>query len=638
MLQKLRDQTQGTGFKILVGAIIVVLTLFGFGATNLFMGADPTIAEVGDLEITQSLLAVETEREKRRLLGQMGPEFDPSSIDTLQLQQYALQQMISRQVLYQTAAEMGIRVTPENVNEQLVNGPAYQVDGQFNEAIYRQQLQAMGFSPVEFIDEITDSLSAEQLRQGVEGSSLLTDWELSELIRVLNQQRDIAYLPLTVDQFQEQVEVTEDEITLRYNENQFAYMTDLLVDVSYLHLKAEDLAGDASIVVDEDALVSLYEDERALALADEQRDSAHILVQVSDGRSAEEALEMIEQAQSRLASGDAFATVAAELSEDPGSAAQGGELGPAGKGIFDPAFEDALWALETAGDVSEPVLTSFGYHLIRLNNIIEPDYPAFDTQRMELEQRFRQIKAEELFLDRALELERAAYEERFALDNTAAELGLEVQKSVSTIGRNTPSADEVLGNVAVLDALFSPDVLEGTNSEALELGEGEVVIVRVDQQYPPEAIPLADVTESIAQEIAREKALAEIANAKAAGLARLQAGDNVAEIAASLGSQWRSFSLLKRSGGPQDIPPAVRVAAFDLPRPAEGEKSVSAIDTDDGAALVTVTRVVQGDINTTTDAEVAEIRRLTAERVARFDMEGFFRAAEQRLNVSRPSS
>ena len=96
--------------------------------------------------------------------------------------------------------------------------------------------------------------------------------------------------------------------------------------------------------------------------------------------------------------------------------------------------------------------------------------------------------------------------------------------------------------------------------------------------------------------------------------------------------------MLKRSGGPQDIPPAVRVAAFDLPRPAEGEKSVSAIDTDDGAALVTVTRVVQGDINTTTDAEVAEIRRLTAERVARFDMEGFFRAAEQRLNVSRPSS
>ena len=124
MLQKLRDQTQSTGFKILVGAIIVVLTLFGFGATNLFMGADPELAQVGDFEITQNVLAAETERERRRLLAQMGPEFDPSSIDTLQLQQYVLQQLISRQVLYQTTAGLGMRVTPDAVNEQLVTSPA----------------------------------------------------------------------------------------------------------------------------------------------------------------------------------------------------------------------------------------------------------------------------------------------------------------------------------------------------------------------------------------------------------------------------------------------------------------------------------------------------------------------------------
>ena len=112
MLQKLRDQTQSTGFQILVIAIIAVLVLFGFGATNLFMPGDPEIAQVGDFEITQNILSVESERERRRLLAQMGENFNPDDIDPLQLQQYALQQIINRQVLYQAAGDMGVGVSP----------------------------------------------------------------------------------------------------------------------------------------------------------------------------------------------------------------------------------------------------------------------------------------------------------------------------------------------------------------------------------------------------------------------------------------------------------------------------------------------------------------------------------------------
>lgn len=637
MLQKLRDQTQGTGFKILVVAIIVVLTLFGFGATNLFTGADPELAQVGDYEITQSVLAAETERERRRVLAQMGPEFDPSSIDRLQLQQYVLQQLISRQVLYQTTANLGVRVAPDYVNEQLINSPAYQIDGQFNEQIYRQQVQALGYTPLGFMEEFTNALSAEQLRTGIEASALMTDWELGELIRVINQRRDIAYLPLTVEQFRDRVTVTDDEVTLRYNEEQSAYMTELLVDVAYVHLRAADLAQAAELDVTEGELLSLYEDEKAAALADEQRDSAHILIQVNDDRNAEQALQLITEVQARLAGGETFETLAQELSEDPGSADSGGALGAVGKGIFDPAFEEALWALQAPGDVSAPVLSSFGYHLIRLNEVVNPDYPAFAEEQAGLEQRVRQTKAEDLFVDKALELERAAYDERFSLDNTAASLGLEV-KRVARVGRSSPAQDSVMARAEVLDALFSTDVLQGTNSDALELGDTEVIIVRVDEQYAPEPIPLEEVTETIREELLREKALAEIANAKSSGLARLQAGESVAEIAESLGSRWQSYTLLPRVGGEQDIPPAVRARVFELPRPSAGGKSVDAVDIGDGAALVTVTRVVQGDINTTTDAEIAEIRRLSAGRVGRYDLQGFFSAAEERLNVSRPAS
>jgi len=637
MLQDLRDQTQGTGFKILVGAIILVLVLFGFGATNLFLGGDVEIAQVGDFEITQNLLATESERERRRILGQMGPDFDASNIDRLQLQEYVLNQVINRQVLYQTTAQLGIAVSPEAVNEELISSPAYQVDGQFNEAMYRQQVQLLGYTPLNFVAEFGAALGAEALRGNIVESVAMPEWELAEIVRVVSQRRDLAYLPLTVEAFRESVEVTDEEITLRYTEDQSAYMTPLSLDARYVRLTADKLLGQLDMEVAEKDLLDLYEDDRQAALADEQRDSSHVLIQINSDRNEAQALQLITETQIRLAEGESFASLAQELSEDPGSAPAGGALGAVGKGIFDPAFENALWALPSAGDISTPVLTSFGYHLIQLNDIVVPDYPDFDLQKEGLAQRVRAAKAQELFADKALEFERAAYEEGFSLDATAQALGLSIELAEG-ISRSVPGDDTTMQNNQVLDALFSDAVLEGRNSDAVELGDTDIVIVRVEEQHAPEPIPLADVEDDIRLTIEREKALAEIENAKVDGLARLEAGESVTEIAHSLGSKWQSFALATRANSAQGIPAQILAAAFDLPRPTEGEKSVGLAGIPDGSALVTVTRVVQGDINTTTDAEVAELRRISENRTARFDFQSFFQAAQERLGVSRPAS
>ena len=637
MLQKLREQTQGTGFKILVGAIIVVLTLFGFGATNLFMGGDPELAQVGSFSITQNQLATETERERQRLLSQMGPDFDPSNIDRLQLQEYVLQQLINRQVLYQATDELGIAVSPETVNDELINSPAYQVDGQFNEAIYRQQLRALGYTPLSFVEEFSNALSAETLQAGIYGSVSMPDWELTEIVRIISQRRDIAYLPLTVEQFSENVEVTEEEVTLRYNENQSDYMTPLTVDVSYLQMSAEDLVDDSSIEITEADLLSLYEDERALALADEQRDSAHILIQINQDRSDAEALAAITDIQNRIAAGEDFSELAKQYSEDAGSAVAGGDLGPAGKGIFDPAFENALWNLQEPDDISEPVLTNFGYHLIQLKNIVVPEYPEFDTMKEQLTLRAREIQAQDLFIDKALELERAAYEERFSLDNTAATMGLSVTK-VPAVSQSGGNEDPLLNDPAVNSVLFSSEVLEGTNSDAIELNDTQIVVVRVDKQYEPEPVPLDQVADEIRGDLVREKALAAIEAAKAEGMQRLTAGESVTEIARDLGSRWQTFELAARANSGQNIPNAVLEAAFDLARPLPGKKSVGMSDLPDGAALITVTRVIQGDPTTTTDAEIEQLRQVAENRAARLDFQGLFEAARQQLGVKQPAS
>ncbi|MEM7099755.1 MAG: SurA N-terminal domain-containing protein [Pseudomonadota bacterium] len=637
MLQKLRDQTQGTGFKVLVVALILVLTLFGFGATAVFSGGDPEIAQVGDFEITQSYLATETERERIRVLSRMGADFDPSSIDRLELQQYVLQQVIGRQVLTEANQLLGISVSDRQVNDELVTSPAYQVDGQFNEAVYRQSVNSMGYRPVEFLQVVGEDLSRTQLRNALVDSASLSQWDLTELIRVVNQQRDIAYFPLTIDSYNKPKGVSAEEIETRYNENLNAYMTELAVDAAYIALSVDTVLQMGGIDVTEEELLSLYEDDRAAALRDEERAASHILIQVNDSRDEIAARALILEIQTRLNAGEEFASLAQELSEDAGSKTNGGDLGSFNKGTFPADFEDALWALGAPGDVSEAVLTEAGFHLIQLNGIVEQDYPSFESMTQALTERVQRLKAEESYSEMALELERIAYEERYSLDGVASELGLSVVK-VPQVSASDQKGDEILANSAVLAALFGADVLDGSNSEAIQVGAGQVVFVRADQQYEPEPKTLEQVSEQIRQEISLEIALTEIATAKEVGLAQLEAGESVSAIADTLGGSWRTHTLATRAGLPE-VPQDILNRAFELPRPPEGEKSVGAIDLTDGsAALITVTRVVPGNISFTPDETVNQLRQALQSRVARVEFESFFVAAENTVGVDRPIS
>ena len=638
MLQKLRDQTQGTGFKVLVGAIIVVLTLFGFGATNLFMAGDPEVARIGDYSLTQNALGVEMERERRRILAQMGPEFDASSIDPLQLSDYVTQQVVSRQVLYQTAGELGIEVPPDVVNEALVASEVYQVDGQFNEGVYRQSLNMMGFTPVEFLNEFTSALSSEKVRDAVGTSVAMTDWELGEIIRVVNQTRDFAYLPLNVADYLDQVDVTQEDVEIRYDEDASAYMTEMAVNVSYLSLSVDDLIADPSIVVADEDIETLYEDEKSSSLRAERRASSHILIQVNDERADAAANELITEISTRLQEGEDFEALASELSEDPGSAQAGGKLDPVGKGIFDPAFEDALWALTENGEVSAPVKTDFGYHIIRLDGVEQEDYPSLEAQRDELAQKVRRGMAAELFAERARVLEDSAYDEQSSLQKTGENVGVEVLVAERVVESAPPEG--LLSTPNVVSAIFSDDVLAGNNSNGIVLGEEQIVFVRVNDQFPPELKPLEEVAESIRTALEREAALVLVDEHKAQGIVRLEAGESVTEIANSLSSNWIPVDRANRTPRtPQaaQVPSAVLNKAFSLPRPVPGERSVGIAEYPEGAALVTVTAVTQGDINATGQAEVAELRRVVEGRSGRLELQGFMQAAESELGVSRPA-
>lgn len=641
MLQQLRDQTQSTGFKILVVAIIFVLTLFGFGATNIFMGSLPSIATVGDFDVTEGVLSVETERERRRLLSQMGPEFDPADIDRIQLQNYALDQLVNRQVLYQAAAQLDIGFSDAEVNRRLLESPAYQVAGEFSEAVYRQQLQLMGFTPLQFIQEVQQGLGSELLRSSIAETSFTQGWEVVQAAALLNQRRDIAYLDLNLQDYLVDVEVTDEEVETRYQEDQTSYVTESRVDVEWLELTLEGLKSTVEIDDSEENLKAIYEDDLQAMEDQAQRDSSHILVVVDEGTDENAALAKIQSAADRLAGGEDFAVLAQQVSEDPGSSDNGGSLGMMAKGSFDPVFEDALWALEKPGDVSAPVRSEFGYHLIRLNEISAVEVPTLADEKDRILDGLRLEAATEAFEAAVEELEQRAFEERYELQETAAALDLLLQRAEGVTETNTAGVQgwALADNADVIDSLFSTEGLAGENSPVISLSDGRAAVFRVAEFYAAEQLSLAEVRQDIVDELKEETALSAIEADKIDALAQLQEGVAVSEVAIGLGKRWQTEELITRTGitprGAINVPESVLTEAFSLPRPIEGGKSVGAATTPEGSALVVVTRVLAGDEDATDERLMQQIDQQVTARDQQLEFGAFFAAAEASVGVAR---
>ena len=641
MLQQLRDQTQSTGFKILVVAIILVLTLFGFGATNIFLGTVPSVANVGDYEVTENVLAIETERERRRIITQMGPEFDPADIDRLQLQNFALDQLVNRQVLYQATDMLGLAFSDADVNQQLVESPAYQVAGEFNEALYRQQVQMLGFTPPQFIEEVRQGLGSELLRQGVVASGFAQDWEVAQATALLDQRRDIAYLNLDVEKYMDGVDVTEEAIATRYEEDRFVYVTEPTVDVEWVEITLAGLQASVDIDDSEEALRDIYDADVSTLIGNSQRASAHILILVDDTTDEASALQQIEAAAERLANGEEFAVLATELSQDPGSAALGGDLGMMTKGSFDSAFEEGLWALEEPGEVSEPVRSEFGYHLIQLKEIGTVEVPTFDEERAGILARLRSEAAADAF-DLAMDdLERRAFEERYELTATAAAINATVQtvQGITQQSQDQASPWKYAENPEIIDSLYSPEGLDGENSPVVMVSDGVAVVARVSQYNASEERSLEEVRDSIRESLKLESALSQIEADKLDALSQLQAGDSVSAVATGLGERWQRAELATRAGGtpqgPANIPQAVLNEAFALPRPVSGGKSVGSITGPEGSSLVVVTRVLAGDVDATSEALVDQLAKEVIARDQQLEFAAFFTAAQESVGVSR---
>ena len=618
MLQNIRDNSQGWIAKTIIGIIVMLLALTGFEAIFNAASNNQNAAEVNGEEISRYDLDQAMNMQRRQLAQQLGQDFDASLLDDRLLRDSALGSLIDRMLLLQSAKNANFAFSSEALDQLILQTPEFQVDGAFSAARFDQVIQQMGYSRLQFRQLLEQEMLIGQLRAGISGTGFVTDQHVDNFARLEMQTRDFATLTLPAQQ--EAIEVGDEQIKEYYEANADRFRTPEQVIVEYVELKKESFFD--QVEVSDEELQELY--QKQIANLAEQRRAAHILIETGGELSDDEAKAKIDEIATRVKNGDDFAAVAKEASQDPGSASEGGDLGFAGPGVYDPAFEDALYALNE-GEVSAPVKSEFGWHIIKLLGVQSPEVPAFESLKPQLVRELKAQQVEQRFVETSKQLEDSAFEAS-DLAQPAQELGLMVQ-TTEAFGRD--GGEGITANRQVIQAAFSDEVLvDGANSSVIELDPDTSIALRVKEHLKPAAIPLADVREDIVQQLQRSLA-AEAARAKGEQLlADLRKGQQPDD------GQWQAVEAATRSQ--EGVAPALLQAVFRMPRPEQQDKpSYSGVALSNGDYAVVRLNGVNEPEAALTDEEKLNYRRFLASRVGQQDFAAFRQKLQAEAEIER---
>ncbi|CRI63603.1 PpiC-type peptidyl-prolyl cis-trans isomerase [Thiocapsa sp. KS1] len=592
MLQAIRERAQGWLAWVIVALISVPFALWGI-QSYLGVGGEPFVAKVNGVEISDRDLSRRTQQARIELRERLGEAYDPALFEEGRLRAEILDDMIRQTLLLDTSNRIGMRVSDEEVRVQILSEPAFQRDGRFDRESYERLLQLQGLSPAQFEEQLRQQLLGNQLLRAVVGSELVTRQEFDDYQRLVGQTRDLSYALIPAGDFRSDAPIGEDEIRAFYEANAPRFQSPEMVKLDYLVLDVADLAKGAEIGDDE--LRRVYDDDQSRFGRAEQRSVRHLLLTVpqdADDAAAQAVEARVRAIRERILAGEAFAEVARAESQDPGSASEGGSLGTIEQGLMDPVFDTVAFNLPV-GELSEPVRTRFGYHLIEVTEIIPPATKPFDEVKEELRAEVSRQRAESLFYDLGERLANVAYESPDSLEPAADELGLTLQQS-DWIGRE--GGEGVLAHPRVMSAAFSDEVLVGrTNSDLIEPERDTLraVVLRVADHRVAAIRPLDEVRDEIGEELRLTRAREAATQAGSSAAEKIRQGVSwseaipaaVVETPAAVGRDV------------QTVPAPIRELAFTLPVPVEGAASVGTTVLENGdVAVIQVTAVKDGEV------------------------------------------
>ncbi|MBB1485965.1 SurA N-terminal domain-containing protein [Oceanospirillum sediminis] len=619
MLQSIRDNSSSWIVKVIVGFIVITFALFGVDAiVGAFTNSGDEVATVNGEKISRYELEVAAQRQVRQVLSQMGPDADPSALNENLIRQSALQTLIDREAALQAAQNGKLAVSDLQIDRLILDTPEFRgADGQFSQDQFNAMLRNVGLQPLQFRQELKKDVLINQLQSGISLSGFTTQKYIDNVLRLDSQTRDIEYF--TIEAAGADVAVSDDEVSNYYKANEAAFAVPEMVQLSYISLSLSELMSD--VQVSEAELAGAYEAYRMKAEKQQAHYASHILLETEE-RSEEEALKLLSEAKARIDAGESFADLAKELSEDIGSSAQGGELGLVEQGTFDADFESALFALES-GQVSDPVITEFGVHLIRLDKKEQAEVDSFDVKKAELTEALELREAQKVFVSLSEELANAA----FAADDLASvadELKLKVQDSEFFSAQGGEGT--ILSSPKVIRAAFSDELkLDGQNSDLIEIDSENALVARVKEVREATVQPLADVSDDIRKRLVAEKQLANMSKQADTLLVDLLAGEPIDTVAETSGFEVVAVEGISRAE--QSLPRELVQKAFTL---KEGE-SAQAIGSD-RVYLLSIKTVNQPEVN---EEMMAFYRQAIELGHMRADLQQFRVAISEQAEVER---
>lgn len=620
MLTKIREKSQGAFAGVILTVICVPFVLWGIN--NYINDAqEAPVASVGKKDFYQRDVTKAFEKYRQSLGG--------LAVDEASMKSQALSKLIKDEVLLQYVHQKGLTITDDAIRDFVHQLPYFQTDGKFDEAKYKQLLSSQRMTSPEFASQIKNALIMEQFQKSILESSFATPYDLERVFKIQNQQRDVEYVTVPVAASNEIP--SDDAIKTYYDAHQTQYQIPEQMSVEYVELTLEDLAK--TVEVSDEKVQAFYEEQKALYTTPERRKIAHILFEINDKQDEKAALEKATKAKADLAAGKEFAELAKELSDDKLTGKEGGDLGVFSAGVMEKTFDNAALALKQ-GEISAPVKSQFGYHLIEVTELTPEQIKPFESVKTEVTKAYQKAQAENLFYQQGEALTESAYQNSDNLQATASQLNLPLK--TTTLFTKT-EGQGIASDEKIRSAAFSDEVLNGSNSTPIELTTDHLIVLRLLEHKAAENKPLeqvkADIVKALQTQQAQEKAL-EMAKAIKT---KLLAGETLEKVAADYKLPVKKEVGLTRMKKEFNV--FLNEAIFKAAKPIGDKPSIFTVSLPTHEQVVVSLTKVQDGVMTEDDKKKIELaKKNISKAVGDSEFNALINTLEDKADVELPAN
>ncbi len=595
MLQDIRDNSQGVIAKVIIGLIVAIFVLFGAESIIGGLTRAPGVAEVNGEEISDFQL----QQGIQELINSIGGSAE--GIEQSLLEQIAINQIVEETLLRQSAQAAALSISSERIDRAIIENPNFQVGGRFDPEFAVRTMNSQGFTVTSYREALSRQMLLSQVVNAYSSSGFATQSELETLAALSAQSRDFRYITIPPGTRTLGTSITDEQIATYYNANQARFVRPESVTVDYVVLDKVNIAAD--IVLEEGAVLAQYELERSTFEGSAEKRASHILFETGSSLTVDQAREAATAAIARLNTGESFEALALELSSDQVSAEEGGDIGFSDGSAFPSEIEEALEEIEV-GDIVGPVETEFGIHIVKLTEDNSAVFQSYEEVSGRIERDLKAAQVEQLYASALSDLSNLAFESS-DLQRLSDELNLTILTSGDF---DRAGGGGFFSEPRVIEAAFSDEVmLDGNNSDVIEIGEERAVVLRVNTTTPEGILPLEDVEPEIAVALRAQMERDAVAALGDEFATLLDTGGDVEEFLTENELQWRTETQVKRNQS--TVNREIIEAVFALPVPTDSDVTRSQLTLGNGTfVLAELISVTEGNFESLAEAEKSSMR------------------------------